>query len=94
MSTGKDAILDGPLLKELWNTTSKTILPSWMTKGPPRFGSPGQGRIKADEWHTIGLVLLPLVLIRVWGRLPENTTEGKLLANFMALVVAIEWSTR
>ncbi|KAI0310152.1 hypothetical protein OF83DRAFT_1071007 [Amylostereum chailletii] len=93
-TTGKDAILDGPLLKDLWNTTAQAILPSWMTRGPPRIGAPGQGRVGADEWRTVGLILLPVVLIRTWGTLPSDTIEYKLLANFMALVIAIEHASR
>ncbi|KAI0315724.1 hypothetical protein OF83DRAFT_1043722, partial [Amylostereum chailletii] len=93
MSTGKDAILDGPLLKMLWSTTAQAILPSWMTRGPPKIGAPGQGRVGADEWCTVGLVMLPIVLIRAWGAFPQGTTEHRLLENFMALVVAVQWAS-
>ncbi|KAI0310269.1 hypothetical protein OF83DRAFT_1070794 [Amylostereum chailletii] len=87
-------MLNQGILKELWKITSRTTLPSSMARGPARFGTPGQGRIKADEWRTICLVLLPITLIIEWGNATDGEIERDLLDNFMALVTTVKWATR
>ncbi|KZV60951.1 hypothetical protein PENSPDRAFT_593448, partial [Peniophora sp. CONT] len=66
-------------------------LPSWVDPGPKQFGRAGQGKIKADQWRTIGTILLPLVLIHQWavdGDRYDPFREA-LLANFLSLVAAV-----
>ncbi|VDB89659.1 unnamed protein product [Peniophora sp. CBMAI 1063] len=84
-------ILDNEELESIWPFTTRIFLPSWMDRGPRHFGKPGQGTLKADNWRTIGTVLLPLSLILLWGKggSRHDDFHEKLLKNFLHLVAAV-----
>ncbi|KAF8574710.1 hypothetical protein K439DRAFT_1649726 [Ramaria rubella] len=43
------------------------VIPSWINSVPPNFGDATAGTLKADEWHTLSTIHLPLALISLWG---------------------------
>ncbi|KAH7917511.1 hypothetical protein BV22DRAFT_986006, partial [Leucogyrophana mollusca] len=72
---------------------SRTLIPSWMSRAPRNLGSAGHGKLKADHWRTVCGVHMIITLVRLWGS-QNSTPENKdLLDNFLALVIAVRWST-
>ena len=44
-----------------------TLWPSWLTSLPSEFRSAGYGRLKADQWHVLGTIFLPVSLVHLWS---------------------------
>jgi hypothetical protein len=43
------------------------VTPSWLTSIPSNLGEPSHGKLKADQWRTLGTVYLPVSLVRLWA---------------------------
>ncbi|PBK83649.1 hypothetical protein ARMGADRAFT_944798, partial [Armillaria gallica] len=52
-------------------------------------GSEGHGKLKADQWRTLGLTYMPISLIRLWAESTEAPERCALLELTMNLVTAI-----
>ncbi|KAJ7791415.1 hypothetical protein B0H14DRAFT_2395643, partial [Mycena olivaceomarginata] len=66
------------------------IKPSWMTSVPPRFGGESSdGKLKADQWRTLGTIYMPITLIRLWSASDANSRRRELLELTMDLVSAV-----
>ncbi|KAF8588214.1 hypothetical protein K439DRAFT_1336009, partial [Ramaria rubella] len=79
---------------------SQLVAPSWITPPPSDFGSPSQGKLKADAWCTLCTICLPITLIRLWGCQDRQSQESldtdrkfASMTNFMDLVQAILLAT-
>ena len=44
-----------------------TLWPSWLTSLPSEFISAGYGKLKADQWHVLGTIFLPVSLVCLWS---------------------------
>ncbi|KAH7908121.1 hypothetical protein BJ138DRAFT_1013395 [Hygrophoropsis aurantiaca] len=86
-------ILGKEVMEEVWSDMSKTLTPSWMGRAPRNLGSPGHGKLKADQWRTAATVNLVITLIRLWGGPDATENQKAILENFIALVIAVRWST-
>ncbi|PPQ87388.1 hypothetical protein CVT25_008292 [Psilocybe cyanescens] len=42
--------------------------PSWLTDVPNNLGEPSHGKLKSDQWQTLGTTYLPISLIRLWDQ--------------------------
>ncbi|KAF9525314.1 hypothetical protein CPB83DRAFT_897180 [Crepidotus variabilis] len=62
-STQKGHILNLDNIKDIWQDIEIILTPSWMTAVPLNLGSKSHGKLKADQWRTLGTVYLPLSLI-------------------------------
>jgi len=82
-------------IKEIQRDIAQIIIPSWISKPPPNFGSPSHGKLKADTWQTICTICFPITLIKVWGAPQSGALENhqQLLDNFMNLVQAVVLAT-
>lgn len=83
-----------PITKEekqaLWADISNLVKPSWVTSVPPEFsGSASDGKLKADQWRTLGTVYMPITLIRLWSAAEEGSERRELLGLTMDLVSAV-----
>jgi hypothetical protein len=82
-------------IREIRTDMARLVLPSWMSKPPPDFGSPSRGKLKADIWRTMCTICLPITLIRCWG-IPasgEDSRKLRIVKNFMDLVQAVILAT-
>ena len=43
------------------------LQPSWLTSLPSEFRSAGYGKLKADQWHVLGTIFLPVSLVQLWS---------------------------
>ena len=61
------------VMKCIRDVIQDTTTPSWVNSVPRNFGEAAAGTLKADEWHTMATIYLPIALISLWG---ENTRHA------------------
>ncbi|KAL7279763.1 hypothetical protein ACG7TL_006170 [Trametes sanguinea] len=87
-------VFSGDVLKKVRDDIAATILPSWMEKAPANFGSASHGKLKADQWRTVGTVNLVITLVRLWGTHDSSPEEREVLKNFIHLICAVDLASR
>jgi len=70
------------------------ITPSWLTSVPMNLGEPSHGKLKADQWRTLGTTYLPVSLVRLWDQLEDGDDMRsqqckKLLEVTLTLISAV-----
>ncbi len=67
--------------------------PSWLTSVPRNLGEASHGKLKSDQWRTLGTTYLPISLIRMWSPLDDDSERSaqckKLLSATLSLVSAV-----
>ncbi|KAJ2917200.1 hypothetical protein MD484_g3158, partial [Candolleomyces efflorescens] len=86
------AFLGKDVMEAVWSDMKLTRLPLWITPPPHDWGTPGRGKLSANNWRVICCIHLPITLIRLYGK--ESGRKKKILDNFMVLVAAIRCATR
>jgi hypothetical protein len=71
-----------------------TDTPSWLNSVPHNFGDTKAGMVKADEWHNLSTIFLPIALISMWGEgsshpSPEIATNFGCILNHTMLLVSV-----
>ncbi|OSC99340.1 hypothetical protein PYCCODRAFT_1479872 [Trametes coccinea BRFM310] len=87
-------LFDATILHELRQDIVSTLLPSWMEKAPRNFGTAAHGKLKADQWRTLGTVNLAITLVRLWGSSSASAEEREVLENFIHLACAADLASR
>jgi hypothetical protein len=75
-----------------------TTHPQWQSSPPPKFGTPGAGKLKADQLHSCIEFDILVSLMKLWSDplLEDNDGNGrqhKLLDSTMLLAIAVCWAT-
>jgi hypothetical protein len=87
------AVLTPEEMSELRSDLEHMYTPSWLTSVPTNLGEPSHGKLKADQWRTLGTTYLPVSLIRLWDQLEDNDQRShqckKLLALTLSLISAV-----
>ncbi|KAF5320287.1 hypothetical protein D9611_011351 [Ephemerocybe angulata] len=71
---------------------SQATVPTWVERPPPNLGEKTHGKLKADQWHKLFIVFLPLILPELWvsdGACSHSTSSpsfDELMSNFYHLV--------
>ena len=65
------------------------ITPSWLTSIPSNLGEPSHGKLKADQWRTVGMMYLPISLVRLWDQEGGPSDHKKMLHATMSLISAV-----
>ena len=86
--------VDNQLLAGIRDDILKITLPSWIPGAPKKFGTVQHGKLKADEWRTMGTIILVISLGIRWSRSNATERQKELLSNFFDLVIAINHATR
>jgi hypothetical protein len=81
-------------MTELHSDIEQMVTPSWLTSVPANLGQPSHGKLKSDQWRTLGTTYLPITLIRLWDQLNEDNDSRsadrkKLLSVTLSLVSAV-----
>ena len=76
------------VLAHVHNVICHAATPSWLGSIPSNFGDASAGTIKADEWHSLITVYLPIALISLWGS-GEQAHLKSILDHTMELVCAV-----
>ena len=62
-------------------------MPSWISSVPQRVGASGSGKVKADQWRTLGLIHLPISLAILWRN--PDIQKTRLLHITLSLLSAM-----
>jgi hypothetical protein len=65
------------------------VTPSWLTSIPCNLGEPSHGKLKADQWRTVGTLYLPVSLVRLWNQEEGPSRHKKLLNVTLSLTSAV-----
>ena len=69
------------------------VTPSWLSSIPANLGEPSHGKLKADQWRTLGTTYLPSSVIRLWHKVEADDEWSvrcnKMLLTTLSLVSAI-----
>lgn len=82
------------VLEHIREVVKTTVKPIWLNSVPYNFGDASTGRLKADEWQTLGTIYIPIDLFSLWGEeyAPNTSTSKRLqkdLDHTMSLVSAV-----
>ncbi|KAK0458317.1 uncharacterized protein EV420DRAFT_1270592, partial [Desarmillaria tabescens] len=71
-----------------------TTTPSWINSVPSNYRETSAGTIKADEWHVLSTIYLPIALVTLWGDnngqpLPDDSWHLPILDCTMVLFQAV-----
>lgn len=84
-------------MEEIWHDLREISVPSWMTSVPHNLGNASHGKLKADQWRTLGTIHLPLSLIRIWSSVnptnPRSIRCLKILEITISLISAVILAT-
>lgn len=85
-------------LLQIQQDISATTRPRWQSGPPPKFGTPGAGKLKADQLRSCIEFDIPVSLMKLWldALLEGNDGNGrqrKLLDSTMLLAIAVRWAT-
>ena len=67
MATRLGQVLADKEMRQIWSDLARISMPTWVSPVPLDLGSSSHGKLKADQWRTLGITHLPLSLIRLWG---------------------------
>ncbi|KAK0215269.1 hypothetical protein EDD85DRAFT_751525, partial [Armillaria nabsnona] len=85
-------VIDVAALHHIQSAIRDTVTPSWISTVPSNYGEASAGSIKADKWHVLSTVFLPIALVTLWGddeqAQSETSHRQKLLDHTMALFQA------
>ncbi|KAI0363914.1 hypothetical protein BV20DRAFT_957325 [Pilatotrama ljubarskyi] len=90
----KFRVLTAEVIEALRTDMLTTYLPSWIERPPANFGSAAHGKLKADHWRTICTISMVITLVRIWSSSTATIGDGKVLDNFVHLVVAVDLAAR
>jgi hypothetical protein len=88
-------------LKKLQQDITQTNRPEYCQGPPANLGSPGHGKLKADQWRTCIEFDIPVSVAQLWSKetcppeqKPEITVRrDKLFQSIMHLAIAVRWAT-
>ncbi|KAF8802347.1 hypothetical protein BYT27DRAFT_7112567 [Phlegmacium glaucopus] len=65
------------------------LTPTWMTSVPSNLGDAAHGKLKADQWRVLGMVYLPLSLIRLWGLANDGSPRSRRCQGILNLTMSL-----
>ena len=88
------AILTAQEIAKIRSDIENMNTPSWLTSVPMNLGEPSHGKLKADQWRTLGTTYLPVSLIQLWDQLVDGNDKRsqqckKLLEVTLSLISAV-----
>ena len=83
------AILTPEELSELRSDIEHMYTPSWLTSVPTNLGEPSHGKLKADQWRTLGTIYLPVSLIHLWDKLEDDDQRSRQCKKFLTVTLSL-----
>jgi len=86
-------------LRQIQADIKRTMRPSWQQAPPSNLGEASHGKLKADQWRTLIEFDIPVSLVKLWSKLPEDNGDvhnvrcRKLMESTMLLATALRWAT-
>jgi hypothetical protein len=84
-------ILGKKELAKIHRDIARTTRPSWHTGLPANFGTPGHGKLKADQWKSAIEFDLPVSIIQLWSN--KDNHREKMADSTVDLSMALCWGT-
>jgi len=85
----RGCILTPAEVEEIRSDIERMTTPSWLTSIPSNLGEPSHGKLKADQWRTVGTMYLPISLVRLWDQEEGPSDHKKMLNATMSLISAV-----
>ncbi len=76
-------------VEKIWSDIDQLLTPSWMTSVPSQIGSSSQGKLKADQWRTLGTTHLLLSLTRLWGFQGDGSPRAARCLEILDVTVSL-----
>ena len=100
-STRLGQVLTDEEMVEIWSDLAQISTPTWVTPIPFDLGSSSHGKLKADQWRTLGITHLSLSLIRLWGLRESRHARSQKCKELLdvtmslmsAVILASSWVT-
>lgn len=97
-STPCGHVLQADEVAQIWSDLEHILTPTWMTSVPSRLGQSSHGKLKADQWRTLGTTHLAMSLIRLWAISSTGNDErsrrcSEILRVTLSLISAIILAT-
>lgn len=88
-STRLGQVLTDEELSQIRADLSEISTPTWVTSVPSNLGSASHGKLKADQWRTLGITHLPLSLIRLWGLRDSNDQRTQKCKEILDVTISL-----
>ena len=76
-------------MESIWSDIHALLTPSWMTSVPLNLGDAAHGKLKADQWHTLGTTYFPLLLIHLWGFANNNSSRSQRCQDILNVTMSL-----
>lgn len=88
-STEYGHVLLAEEIEEIWSDIDQLLTPTWMTSVPFQVGSSSHGKLKADQWRTLGTTHLLLSLTRLWGLQNDGSPRSVKCLEILDVTVSL-----
>lgn len=88
-STRCGQVFSAEEMESIWSDIRALLTPSWMTSVPSNLGDAAHGKLKADQWRTLGTTYLPLSLIRLWGLSNNNSPRSQRCQDILNVTMSL-----
>lgn len=65
------------------------VTPAWLTSVPSNLGSAEHGKLKADQWRTLGSTYLPLSLVPLWSKASPGDERSLRCKKILDVTIAL-----
>ena len=88
-STRLGQVLTAEELNQIRSDLSEISTPTWVPSIPSNLGNASHGKLKADQWRTLGITHLPLSLIRLWGLRESNDPRTQKCKEILDVTISL-----
>ena len=82
-------VLTDEEMVEIWSDLARISTPTWVTPIPLDLGSSSHGKLKADQWRTLGITHLTLSLIRLWGLRESRDARSQKCKELLDVTISL-----
>jgi len=88
-STRLGQVLTVEELNQIRSDLSDISTPTWVPSIPSNLGNASHGKLKADQWRTLGITHLPLALIRLWGLHDSDDARSQKCKEILNVTISL-----
>ena len=88
-STRLGQVLMAEELNQIRSDLSDISTPTWVPSIPSNLGNASHGKLKADQWRTLGITHLPLSLTRLWGLHDSNDPRSQKCKEILDVTISL-----
>ena len=82
-------VLTDEEMHQIWSDLARISTPTWVTPIPLDLGSASHGKLKADQWRTLGITHLLLSLMRLWGLRDSNDPRSQKCRELLDVTISL-----